>query len=217
MLEPRPFTHDDAMLDDAAADGRPRLRVYALDETAVVIGRGGKLDVEVHAERVAADGASLYRRRGGGCAVVLDPGNLVAALALPLPGISGITTAFGAISDVMAEALDACGVPGVVQRGVSDLAVDDRKLGGSCVHRMRGMMYYSTTLLLDPAWPLMDRYLPHPPREPDYRRGRPHRQFLTSLRELGAMDTRRAWLARLQEALAPRVGPLQDKLLKLNT
>ncbi|MDO9172389.1 MAG: lipoate--protein ligase family protein, partial [bacterium] len=33
-------------------------------------------------------------------------------------------------------------------------------------------------LLFDPDLDLMERLLPHPPREPGYRRGRPHRAFL---------------------------------------
>ena len=62
---------------------------------------------------------------------------------------------------------------------------------GSCIYRTRGLLYYSTTLLLDPDLELVERYLPHPPREPEYRRGRPHRDFMTSVRDVlgpGAAD-----------------------------
>ena len=58
----------------------------------------------------------------------------------------------------------------------------ERKIGGSCIWRTRGLLYYSTTLLVDPDLDLCERYLPHPPREPAYRAGRPHRAFMGSLR-----------------------------------
>ena len=81
--------------------------------------------------------------------------------------------------------LAACGVADVRHEGVSDLAVGDRKLGGSCIWRTRGLVYYSTTLLVNPDLTLMERYLPHPPREPAYRRGRSHADFVTSVAALG--------------------------------
>jgi lipoate-protein ligase A len=45
---------------------------------------------------------------------------------------------------------------------------------------------YSATLLVDPDLDLVERYLAHPPREPEYRRGRPHRDFMG---RLGGLDT----------------------------
>jgi lipoate-protein ligase A len=70
------------------------------------------------------------------------------------------------------------GLPGASQRGVSDLALEDRKIGGACIWRTKGLLHYSTTLLVDPDLDRIVKYLQHPPREPDYRRGRKHRQFL---------------------------------------
>jgi hypothetical protein len=40
---------------------------------------------------------------------------------------------------------------------------------------------YSTSILLDADVGLMERYLQHPPREPDYRRSRPHAAFVRVL------------------------------------
>lgn len=180
-----PWSLDEDLLHAARSSGRPQVAVYPHPELCAVIGSGGDPWVETRPDRLASDGVPLRRRRGGGCAVVVDPGNLICSLAVPAPGIGGITRAFGAISGLMGEALAAVGIAGVVQAGVSDLAVGDRKLGGSCIWRTRGLLYYSTTLLVEPGWAAIDRYLPHPPREPDYRAGRAHREFLVSVRDLG--------------------------------
>lgn len=189
---------DEDLIAAVRADGQPRSAVYPHPETACVIGSGGDPWIEVLPDLLRADGVPLLRRRGGGCAVVVDPGNLICSLVLPLPGIGDITRAFAVISTSVGRALASVGVDGVVQAGVSDLAVAGRKLGGSCIWRTRNLLYYSTTVLVDPRWDLIDRYLPHPPREPEYRAGRVHRAFLTSVRELGCaapMDTLQAGLA----------------------
>ncbi len=183
-----PYDLDDELIARTRADGQPRVRVYRFDQVAVVIGRGGHQDLELHTGNIAADGIPLYKRPGGGCSVVLDPGNLIVSLALPLPGIGLIRTAFAAISEWVIAGLAECGVSGVEQHGVSDLVLNGRKIGGSCVYRTRGLLYYSTTLLCDQNVPLVGRYLQHPPREPEYRQGRPHDQFMGSLTDLCGID-----------------------------
>ena len=180
-----PWNRDEDLLRGVREERAPRVAVYRWGAVAVVIGRGGRQVLELHRAAVARDGVPLYRRPGGGCAVVLDPGNLVVSLGLPLEGIGGITSAFAAISAWLGGLLADCAVPGVEQRGVSDLVQGDRKVGGSCIWRTRGLLYYSTTLLVTPDLDLVERYLPHPPREPDYRQGRAHRNFMAGLRARG--------------------------------
>ncbi|MFN2371707.1 MAG: hypothetical protein ABR506_11240 [Candidatus Krumholzibacteriia bacterium] len=214
-LPAQPWDRDDALLDVVRRVGAPRVEVYPWDRPAVVIGRGGSQARELDRDALRADGALLYRRPGGGCAVVLDPGNAVLSLGLPMPGIGGITGAFAAVSAWVAAALARCGLPDVARQGVSDLVLGDRKIGGSCIWRTRGLLYYSTTLLVDPDLDLVERWLPHPPREPDYRRGRPHRAFMGSLREAGfggdATDLARRLGAAAAADLAA-LGPLWSGL-----
>lgn len=215
----RPYDLDDDLQAAALAEGRPQLRVIPWTGVAVVIGRGGKQSLELNTERIAADRVALYRRPGGGCAVVLDPGNLIVSLAVPMPGIGGIKSAFAAISEWLIAALSECGVPGVRQQGVSDLAISaaesgapERKIGGSCIYRTRGLLYYSTTLLIDPDLDLVDRYLPHPPREPDYRAGRSHRRFMGSLVAREPACGTSEWSSLLRSRLADSLSPLGELL-----
>lgn len=203
-----PYDLDDDLLRAVRDERAPRFRLYTWDGAAVVIGRGGKQAQEIDRAAVAADGVPLYRRPGGGCAVVLDPGNLVLSVGLPLPGIGGITAAFGAVSAWLAAALADAGILDVRQRGVSDLALGERKIGGSCIHRSRDLLYYSTTLLVDPDLELVARYLPHPPREPAYRSGRGHREFMGSLRDMGLVDDITAFETVLGRACATTLPDL---------
>jgi lipoate-protein ligase A len=201
-----PWILDEDLIAAARSSGRPQSAVYPHPEICTVIGNGGDPWVETRPDAMAADGVPLLRRRGGGCAVVVDPGNVICSLVLPVPGIGLITRGFDVISSAMGVALAELGLPGVAQRGTSDLTVGERKIGGSCIWRTRNLLYYSTTLLVAPDWDRIDRYLPHPPREPDYRAGRAHREFLTSLRELGDPRAPSDLAADLQRALPPLNG-----------
>ncbi len=211
-LETVPYDLDDDMLARTRDDQQPRVRVYEPPAISVVIGRGGKQELELNTSNIETDGTTLYRRPGGGCSVVLDPGNLIVSVALPLEGIGMIKTAFAAVSDWLIDALTACDVPGVRQLGISDLAIGERKIGGSCIYRTRGLVYYSTTLLMDPDLDLVERYLLHPPREPDYRRCRSHRKFMGSLRTLHLPPGNADLAYRLHIMLNLRLEDLADSL-----
>lgn len=187
MTEPRAFDWDDELIEATRSDDLPRARVYRPDHVAVVLGRGSRLEAEVNVEAIEDDGVPLLKRRGGGCSVVLDTGNVIVSTTLPLSGFGGIPQAFGRISGWVIDALNRAGVKGVHHAGISDLVLGDRKIGGACIYRTRDLLYYSTTLLFDPSLDLIERYVKHPPREPEYRAGRAHRAFLGSLLDCASL------------------------------
>lgn len=175
------YTEDECLLRATGEDGEPRSRVYRPYRVAVVLGRGSQPERELHLAACIEDGVPLLRRRGGGCAVVLDPGNLVISVALRVQGIGQNLTHFDRLSRWIAAALERLGIVSVERRGHSDLALGDRKVGGACIYRGRDLLFYSATLLVEPDLKLLDRYLQHPPREPAYRLGRRHGEFVRSL------------------------------------
>ena len=190
MIEATRYDLDNDLMQDAVDRGKPQVRVRRYPRVDVVLGRSSKPSVELHMDAVLKDGVPVLRRPGGGCAVVLDPGNVVVSVALPLPGVGGIKSVFTSLSEWLIQGLTQIGFCGISMRGISDLAVGDRKVGGACVYRTRGLLYYSATVLVEPDVALIERYLRHPPREPDYRAGRSHSAFLGSLRGLaGPADT----------------------------
>jgi lipoate-protein ligase A len=203
MLGIEPYGEDEDLIAAVRADGGVRVRITRPLRPVVVLGRSGDPDVELHVEALRRDGATVQRRRGGGCAVLLDPGNLVVSVVAAVPGLAGIHPHFRAMSRWIGEALGELGVHGVEQRGISDLAVDERKIGGSCIFRAKDLLYYSTTLLVEPQIRLMERYLRHPPREPAYRAGRPHRAFVAAL----GHAPWRLTTAAVHDALSERLTP----------
>ncbi len=207
-----PFAFDDELIDTASQDGQTRVRVYRMTSSAVVLGAGSRPDIELNLEACRADGIPIYRRRGGGCAVVLDPGNvIVSVVATGLP-FGRHLHCFDTLTAWLIEGLDRIGIRGIRQEGICDFCLGDRKVGGACLHRSRDLLYYSTSLLVDPDIDAVSRFLKHPPREPDYRASRSHAEFMGTILAGLATETDRdprtpldacSIADRLRQALRP--------------
>jgi lipoate-protein ligase A len=182
-LEIGRYDFDDDLIETVSRGRQPAFKIYIAPLTAVVLGKGSKPEAELKMPNIRADGIPVLRREGGGCAVVLDAGNVIVSFALPVSGIKDNKRYFTRISGWLIESLKRAGVEGVRREGGSDLAMGDRKIGGSCIYRTNEILYYSTTLLVQADVFLMERYLRHPPREPDYRRGRTHRDFVGNIND----------------------------------
>ncbi len=208
MLDIRAWTFDDAFCDTARSAGGVHVRIARPPGAMVVLGAGSRPAVELDLDACAADGVALYRRRGGGCAVVLDPGNVIVSVAYPAPGFGRNQAHFDAISAWLIDGLAAAGCPGVRTAGVSDLVVGDRKVAGACLQRARDLLYYSAALLVDANLARLERWLRHPPREPDYRAGRRHRDFVSNLASLRPVSGAAELAAALEATLRPERLPV---------
>ena len=153
----------------------------------VVLGAGRKAEEDVLQELAVADGVPLRRRRGGGGTVVLSPGQAVLALVTEVSSPFGNREYFRAINQWIREALEELGIPAALiqDRGISDLAMGERKILGTSLYRRRRLLFYQGSLLVDNELTLFDRYLRFPSRVPDYRRGRGHGEFCTTLAREG--------------------------------
>jgi len=178
------FDFDEALLDSVKSHNKAKLSVYPFPETAVVLGRGSRIKEELSIDDILADGINVYRRKGGGCSVVLDPGNIIISVAIPAEGLKDTKLWFNRCTNWMINGLHSVGIKEVYHDGISDLVIKDRKIAGSAFYRMKGLAYYSIALLANPEMELIEKYLKHPPREPEYRLHRSHKDFLVSLSEL---------------------------------
>jgi lipoate-protein ligase A len=167
----------------------------------VVAGRFRPLADDVNVEACGADQVPIVRRSSGGGTVVLGDGCLNYAVALSLvsrPPLHDVAMSFAVILGAIVEAL---GVPGLAIAG-TDLSLGGRKVSGNAQQRGRRALLHHGTLLFafDPA--LASRYLKEPPRQPAYRRSRPHADFLGNL-PLAGPELR----VRLEQGLRAAVRP----------
>jgi lipoate-protein ligase A len=175
---------DLALLEEAEAAPEPReaLRLWESPRACVVVGRNSDVEREVRLEACRAADIPVLRRASGGCAVVVGPGCLMYSLVLSYrarPELARVDAAHRFVLGRMAEAVSPL-VP-VTVRGTSDLAIDERKFSGNSLRcRRRALLYHGTMLYAFPL-ELIGTCLRMPPREPDYRGGRPHEQFVANL------------------------------------
>ncbi len=210
-----PTAAENVALDEAlvaAAEegsGGEALRVWELDHRAVVLGASGRLAEDVDLDTCRADGIPLARRSSGGGTVLIGPGALNFTVVLPVdadPDLRAVDTTQGHVLRRAAGALRDLG-PDVRVLGYGDLTIDGRKFSGSAQRRLKRWVMVHATILygLDPA--LISRYLRPPGRQPSYREGRSHDDFLTRLplprsAIVGALRT--AWPGEASDSGPPR-------------
>jgi len=212
---PENLALDEALLLDAQAGGPATLRFWEIGALGVVLGAGGKLGDEVHGERCAADHVPVERRGSGGGTVLLGPGCLLYSLILPMnadPALADLNASYRYISQRCVNAL-AVALPGIESGGSSDLVWRDRKFSGNAQQRKRTHLLHHGSILDAFDLSLIDRYLKHPARMPDYRRDRPHHDFVANV-HLGA-ERLQALLASAWQATERRADWPADTVARL--
>ena len=127
----------------------PVYRVYQPERTMVVLGAGGKPEHDLALGAVQTDRVPVVRRRGGGGTVVLSRGQLVVALVQEVDSPYHNRQYTQDINAQIAAVLCRLGVRHVVHEGISDLAINKRKILGSSVYRRRRLFFYQASLLVE--------------------------------------------------------------------
>ncbi len=175
---------DDLDCHSAAAQDRYQLRLWWGSGPTVVVGNSEKLLEVVDEEACQRYGVKVLRRRSAGGTVLQTADVLNYSLTAPNARLLDVNAVFRLGADFLVAALGRLGLRGEL-RGASDVAIGERKISGNAQLRRAGGVLLHGTLLLAVDLDLMESCLRHPPREPAYREGRRHRDFLTSLRTEG--------------------------------
>jgi lipoate---protein ligase len=184
IIVPNPGGPADPLGESVLDLTQPWLRVFEPRDTRVVIGRHQDPERECLVDACRAAGIPIHRRVAGGGTVVLAPGMVVVAARLRHTQV-GTSCYFGMVNDALIPAVAAASGVTPQCRGYGDLTIDGLKILGASLRQTSKMVVYLGVFLVADAVPLMERYLAMPSREPDYRLGRGHRAFCTSLDQHG--------------------------------
>ena len=175
---------DEALLGDVEADSNQAcLRFWEPQEYFVVLGRSNRAETEVNLDVCAREGIRLLRRASGGGTVLIGPGCLCYSLALPLQnshralGVSGVTNL---LMERTAASLREK-LAGVDVCGTSDLVWNGRKFSGNAQRWLKQSFLHQGTLLYDFDLSKLSRCLAAPTRQPEYRLGRRHEDFVINI------------------------------------
>jgi len=193
---------DVELLEKAERQGLVAFRTWSLTSYAVIVGVAVDINEEVD-RRVCEDmGIPIVRRRSGGHSVVIGPGTVQYTFALPRslsPELASIGGAKAFCNRLLRGALTAVRPEIRLDEDPSgDLTVADRKVAGLALKRRRNAVLVHGTILADADIDLIDTVLKEPRRQPSYRRGRAHRDFLANF---GPLDSTQLD-AHVKEALA---------------
>jgi lipoate-protein ligase A len=202
---------------------------------SIVLGNSQEAEKELIVENVRRDGIPVFKRMSGGGAVLLSPGCVCLGLRFAKNPALSIHDYFAKgsalISEVGAERLGL----ELRLRGTSDLAclgplgteaalgeklaeagngaegTLERKVAGCALYMPRDFVLYLVSILIEPDFEDIDRYLAHPSKEPGYRGGRPHRDFLAGLGPLSGKSLQPAEMAVwLQQKIPASPGLVLD-------
>ena len=131
----------------------------------------------------------LARRLSGGGTVMHSPCSLNYSIFLntkALPDLYSVKKSFQILLGILQKTLSLQKIK-VIPIGQSDLAIpcEDgrvRKVAGNAQFRKRSILVFHGSIILESSLiDLIDQYLLHPAKEPEYRKKRSHREFLMPL------------------------------------
>ena len=181
---------DEALLEGSeSGSGREVLRVWEMPRPCVVVGRASRIDQEVFVEQCNQDDIPIFRRMSGGSSIVAGPGCLMYSVLLSLeerPACRQVDAAHKTVMERTKEAvqsvLNRYRIEGdVAIEGICDLTWNGFKISGNALRVKRHWLMYHGTILLTMPLEWIGKYLRIPPRQPEYRGGRTHERFVTSL------------------------------------
>jgi lipoate-protein ligase A len=176
---------DDRILKKVNDDNDYCYSVYEPANTEVVLGRSSKEEDDVYWKNCLDDNVQILRRRGGGGSVVLTRGVVVISVCGKTEFPFMLREHMNTVNEAIMKALGSLQITGLAIRGISDIALGKQKILGSSLYRRKDIVLYQGSLLVNLDLKLIERYLRHPRKEPDYRQGRTHRRFVTTLWQCG--------------------------------
>jgi lipoate---protein ligase len=176
---------DEALLDLCeAGESDELLRLWALPRYFVVVGYANRTVTEVNLPFCRQFGIPVLRRCTGGGTVLQGPGVLNYSLILRIDGsrpCQSIPATNRFVLERHRDALAALVMAPVEWRGQTDLAIGGLKFCGNAQRRRRNFLLFHGSFLLHLDISLVEKALPLPSRQPEYRVNRSHTDFLINL------------------------------------
>ncbi|MBI9053985.1 MAG: hypothetical protein JEY96_09225 [Bacteroidales bacterium] len=151
------------------------------EDRYIILGRANNPEASLETDLVEADQVKVYKRPSGGETVILTPNTLVISVKVKIGNELNTQKYFKEINDKIMDALSTLGVKDLSMKGISDISIGDKKILGSSIYLRKKTLFYHAVLNISESIEVISKYLKHPTKEPDYRKGRSHKEFVTSL------------------------------------
>jgi len=174
---------DGGLIDTSATDDD--WFFWLPDQAYLILGQSNKAEKSLYSELVIQDEIPVYKRPSGGESVILTPNTLVISVRLLSDRLENPQVYFKRINNAIINGLASLGINDLGYKGISDITIGAKKILGSSIYRKKNLVFYHAVLNVAEDIDYIAKYLQHPTKEPDYRVGRKHTDFVTSLAEAG--------------------------------
>ena len=142
---------------------------------------------------MSKNGIPVLRRSGGGGTVLLHPDCIIVGLGIWVKDFYKNDFYFRCINDAIMDSLALIDNKffDLYQDGISDIAYKEKKIAGTSLFRSRNYLLYQASILFKTDVGTIEKALPHPSREPNYRKNKSHREFLIGLSDLLSLFKKR--------------------------
>lgn len=178
------------------------------DNTYIVLGRSNNIENSINHKNVERDGIIILKRPSGGESVILSPNMLIFSFKQKSDKIQNPVKLFKLINSKLIENFSKLGIENLYSRGISDLSIGEKKIMGSSMFTKNKTIFYHGVLNISEDVELIEKYLKHPSKEPDYRKKRSHRDFVSSLQREGYNLTK----AQLTKAIEKSILQIKEEI-----
>lgn len=155
--------------------------VFIPDREYLVLGTSNKENISLNVDNVLNDNIPVMKRPSGGETVILTKNTLVVAISRKVVGLPSFKNLFKEFNGAILNSLKDLQFEKAEHRGISDLAINGKKILGSAMYKKRDRVLYHAVINFSESVDTIAHYISHPPKEPDYRGKRSHKEFVTSL------------------------------------
>lgn len=155
--------------------------VWTPDKTCIILGRSNNLNESIYLDNIINDNIPVYKRPTGGETVLLSNKMLVLSIAIKQTDFKSGKLYFKDYNTKIIFALKSMGIKNLGYKGISDITINDLKILGSAIYQNKFVVFYHAVLNVSESTSLIEKYIKHPKREPDYRKKRNHKEFVTSI------------------------------------
>ncbi len=178
------ISFDEFLLNEAEEGQRSTtLRFWELKKYTVVLGRGCSVFDDVFIDNCKKDNIKIIQRSSGGGTVILGQGCLNYSLILPYSNNTALLNIKNSFKYILYKLIEGFGHRGINlnYEPVSDLVIDNKKVSGNAQARRKKFLLHHGTFLYDFDINRLSYYLKKPKKAPEYRKDRPHKNFLANL------------------------------------
>jgi lipoate---protein ligase len=159
--------------------------IWIPDKVYIVLGASNNINDALNRDNVIRDNIPVLKRPSGGQTVILTPNNIIVAAVFVNKNSLHPKDVFQQMNNLIISTIEDVGIHNLSMMGISDIAISGKKILGSSIYRSKEALLYHAVLNLGEPSTTFEKYMKHPSKEPDYRQGRSHSEFVTSLREKG--------------------------------